>query len=74
MVVRIQCPECGKRYKGDESLLGRKTNCKQCGNVITVSAAEGETLLVLGAAGGVFGVRCSLFRGATATPLLNTEH
>ena len=27
MVLRIQCAECGKRYKGDESLLGRKTIC-----------------------------------------------
>ena len=46
MGVRVCCPHpnCGKRYKVGEELLGRKTVCKECGREFTVAAAGHETL------------------------------
>ena len=45
MAMRIHCPnpECGKRYKASDSLLGRQLTCKHCGQVFTVRPGAGAT-------------------------------
>lgn len=45
MAVRVQCPNpnCGKRYRADESLLGQTIVCKHCGQEFTVSPSSRET-------------------------------
>ena len=46
MAVRVRCPnpQCRKRYKVDESLLGHSTVCKACGQQFTLNALARETL------------------------------
>ena len=39
MVIRFQCEACGKRYRADDYKAGTKSQCKICGNPITVPAA-----------------------------------
>jgi predicted Zn finger-like uncharacterized protein len=36
MVIVLDCPGCGKRYEVDESLAGKKSRCKQCGEVFLI--------------------------------------
>jgi len=45
VAVRVQCPNpnCGKRYKADDSLVGRTTVCRYCGQEFAVSASGRET-------------------------------
>ena len=45
MPERVQCPNpnCGKRYKADDSLLGRAMVCRHCGQEFTVGVSGRET-------------------------------
>ena len=36
MPIAVSCPECGKVYQLPEESLGRKANCKSCGNAFRV--------------------------------------
>lgn len=46
MIVRVQCPnpDCRKRYKIEDSLLGQTSACKECGRVFVLSAPAGQTI------------------------------
>ena len=34
--MRINCPQCGKQYRADDSFIGRAANCKACGGSFQV--------------------------------------
>ena len=36
MSISVQCPECGKRYRVDDSFAGQAARCKACGAVIPI--------------------------------------
>jgi hypothetical protein len=36
MLIKMNCPRCGKRYELDETLAGRRVRCKQCAQVMRV--------------------------------------
>ena len=36
MKIDVDCSGCGKRYQVDESLAGKKSRCKDCGNVFRI--------------------------------------
>ena len=36
MLIVLDCPGCGKRYEVDASLAGKKSRCKQCGEVFQI--------------------------------------
>ena len=38
--VRIECPQCGKRYRLEDSYLGRRVRCKKCGTEFVISRAK----------------------------------
>jgi hypothetical protein len=39
MAIVAQCPHCGKRFKADEKLAGKKAKCSQCAQVFTIGGA-----------------------------------
>jgi hypothetical protein len=43
MPLSFACPKCGQAYKVAESQAGKRGRCKQCGNELTVPAAEPNT-------------------------------
>ena len=36
MLIVLDCPGCGKRYEIDAALAGKKSRCKQCGEVFRI--------------------------------------
>jgi len=42
MPIVLDCPGCGKRYEIDSALAGKKSRCKQCGQVFRIPANGGE--------------------------------
>ena len=42
IITRCPNPACSKRFKLDESTIGRKARCKKCGTRFVVRAEEGE--------------------------------
>ena len=36
MLIVLDCPGCGKRYEIDAALAGKKSRCKQCGEVFKI--------------------------------------
>ncbi len=36
MLIVLDCPGCAKRYEVDASLAGKKSRCKQCGEVFQI--------------------------------------
>lgn len=38
---RVTCPDCGKGYRWQSKLIGKKVPCKQCGNAFEVPNAPG---------------------------------
>lgn len=38
MAIAIQCGQCGKNYRVDDKLVGRRVKCKNCGGAIPVPA------------------------------------
>ncbi len=36
MPIEITCGDCGKRYRVEDRLIGKKVKCRACGNVMTV--------------------------------------
>ena len=36
MLIVLDCPGCGKRYEIDGALAGKKSRCKQCGEVFKI--------------------------------------
>src|ERR1700678_1079189 len=36
MLIVLDCPGCGKRYEVDAALAGKKSRCKQCGEVFQI--------------------------------------
>jgi predicted Zn finger-like uncharacterized protein len=38
MPIVLGCPGCGKRYEVDSALAGKKSRCKQCGEVFQIPA------------------------------------
>jgi hypothetical protein len=46
MLIVLDCPGCGKRYEIDAAFAGKKSRCKQCGEVFRVpvpSAVAGQS-------------------------------
>lgn len=41
MPIVLDCPGCGKRYDVDSALAGKKSRCKQCGEVFRIPAVGG---------------------------------
>jgi uncharacterized protein (DUF983 family) len=39
-MIEFTCPGCGKSFHVDEGLTGRRSRCKQCGNVTRIPAAD----------------------------------
>ncbi len=42
MTISIECDLCGKKYKLNDSLAGKKLTCKECGTSIRVPSEEGD--------------------------------
>ena len=42
MVIVLNCSGCGKRYEVDGSLAGKKSRCKQCGEVFPIPVPSGR--------------------------------
>lgn len=42
MTISIRCPECGKRLKVKEHVLGKQIKCPACGKSIQAPAAEDD--------------------------------
>src|SRR5687767_11779495 len=38
MAIVAECPRCGKRFKADEKLAGKKAKCSQCAHVFAIGA------------------------------------
>jgi predicted Zn finger-like uncharacterized protein len=36
MLIVLDCPSCAKRYEVDAALAGKKSRCKQCGEVFRI--------------------------------------
>ncbi|MDO4559017.1 MAG: hypothetical protein Q4C47_08630 [Planctomycetia bacterium] len=47
-VLRIVCPHCGVRLRGDVRLAGRKMSCPQCKQPFTITPPTGTTPVVTG--------------------------
>ena len=43
MLLRFECPRCGKSYERPVSVAGKKARCKQCGEEFVIPA-QGESL------------------------------
>lgn len=41
MSINVQCPACGKSYKVNDSLAGKKGNCKTCGGMFQIPGPVG---------------------------------
>ena len=39
--ITVNCPGCGKRYEIDAALAGKKSRCKQCGEVFSIPVPMG---------------------------------
>ena len=42
MKVRTHCPKCGRNYRVDDRMVGRRANCKACGESFAI-VADGDT-------------------------------
>ncbi len=40
MPIVLDCPRCGKHYEVDDSLAGKKSRCKQCGEVFRIGGQK----------------------------------
>jgi predicted Zn finger-like uncharacterized protein len=40
MPIVIDCPQCGKRYEVDDAHAGKKSRCKQCGEVFKIAVPQ----------------------------------
>ena len=40
MLMVLDCPSCAKRYEVDAALAGKKSRCKQCGEVFRIPLAN----------------------------------
>ena len=36
MLIVLDCPSCAKRYEVDAALAGKKSRCKQCGEIFRI--------------------------------------
>lgn len=43
MAITTVCPECGKRFKVDEKLVGRRASCAACKKPFVIQKVSGET-------------------------------
>lgn len=43
MSISFSCPNCGKDFKTDAGLAGKKCKCKQCDHVFVIPAARGAS-------------------------------
>ena len=41
MKIDVECSRCGKLYQVDESVAGKKSRCRDCGNVFRIPLAPG---------------------------------
>ena len=46
MAIVAECPRCGKRFKADEKLAGKKAKCSQCAHVFAIGmgSPQGATV------------------------------
>jgi hypothetical protein len=42
MAIVAECPRCGKRFKADEKLAGKKAKCSQCAHVFAIGVGSGD--------------------------------
>ncbi len=47
MTIAVECDICGKQYKLNDSLAGKKVNCKACGSAMTVPGGDDDDVLDL---------------------------
>lgn len=47
MSIAVECEICGKQYKLNDSLAGKKVNCKACGTAIMVPGGDDDDLAEL---------------------------
>ena len=38
MPIVAECPHCGKRFKADERLAGKRAKCSQCARLFVIGA------------------------------------
>ena len=43
MPIVLDCPRCGKHYEVDDALAGKKSRCKQCGEVFRIAVQKVKT-------------------------------
>ena len=51
MMIVLDCPGCGKRYEVDGSLAGKKSRCKDCGNIFRLRRAVSAVRSLMSARG-----------------------
>jgi uncharacterized Zn finger protein len=42
MLIVLDCPSCAKRYEVDGALAGKKSRCKDCGEVFLIPVPRGR--------------------------------
>lgn len=42
MAIAVECEICGKQYKLNDTLAGKKVNCKACGSAMTVPGSDDD--------------------------------
>jgi DNA-directed RNA polymerase subunit RPC12/RpoP len=45
MPVQIGCAQCGKKYRVDDKLVGKKIRCKECQAVVLVEPVAGQAVM-----------------------------
>ncbi|MGO9466839.1 MAG: HEAT repeat domain-containing protein [Isosphaeraceae bacterium] len=67
MPIVLNCPGCGKRYDVDRALAGKKSRCKQCGEVFQIPANGGADTSAP-ARRGQTGERSNAAAGVSSSP------
>ena len=57
MPIAVSCPDCGKAYELPDESLGRKANCKSCGNTFRVHTGDDTSQSNRSVREGVFGFK-----------------
>lgn len=47
MAIAVECDICGKQYKLNDSLAGKKVNCKACGSAMQVPGGDDDDVMEL---------------------------
>lgn len=47
MAIAVECDICGKQYKLNDSLAGKKVNCKACGSAMAIPGGDDDEVMEL---------------------------